>query len=451
MKKRNKKENEKIMKAKEAIKKEKAKIKEEKKRIKLEKHQKFYNTKFGKLIQKIFKIEQNKEIENKDVSIKEQIFSMIYFEIMGIILCLLIFFALSGGKNYIKLYKDLSKLINVYDTIVSNYYGDLDKDQLVDNAIESMLNSIGDSYTTYTDEDETDSFLENIEGTYEGIGCMVAMNEASEIYVVSIFADSPAEKAGIQVNDIILKIDDEDYQGKTSEDMANYVKNNENDKINFVVKRGEEEIKLTITREKVEIPSVTSNLIESDDKKIGYIDISIFSGVTYKQFKNELENLEKQNIEGLVIDVRGDTGGYLSSVTDISSLFLEKGKIIYQLEDNKKTEKIKDETKEHRTYPIAVLIDGGSASASEILASAIKESYNGFVVGVNSYGKGTVQKTKQLSDGSMIKYTIQKWLTPDGNWINETGVEPTNIVALNSQEEDNQLNTAIDLIKEKIK
>lgn len=441
--------NEKIDKSKEIIKKEKQKIKEEKRKIRYEKNKKFYNTKFGKFIKKVFLKNDNKK---EEVTLKEQIFSMIYFEIIGAILCLLVLFILSGGHNFIKLYKDLNKLINVYDTITSNYYGDLNKEELVDNAIESMLNGIGDSYTTYTDEETTNNFLENIEGSYEGIGCMVSTNELGEIYVVSIFDNSPAQKAGLQENDIILKIDGEDYTGKTSEDMANYVKGNENDKIKFIIKRGEEEKEFTVVREKVEVPTVTSKVIEEQDKKIGYIDISIFSAVTYDQFKTELEKLEKEKIQGLIIDVRNDTGGYLSAVTDISSLFLKKGQVIYQLEDNKKTEKIKDETKESRDYPIAVLINAGSASASEILASAIKESYNGFVVGTNSYGKGTVQKTKKLSDGSMIKYTVQKWLTPDGNWINEKGVEPTNFVELTTEENvDNQLQTALNLIVDKIK
>lgn len=441
--------NEKIDKSKEIIKKEKQKIKEEKRKIRYEKNKKFYNTKFGKFIKKVFLKNDNKK---EEVTLKEQIFSMIYFEIIGAILCLLVLFILSGGHNFIKLYKDLNKLINVYDTITSNYYGDLNKEELVDNAIESMLNGIGDSYTTYTDEETTNNFLENIEGSYEGIGCMVSTNELGEIYVVSIFDNSPAQKAGLQENDIILKIDGEDYTGKTSEDMANYVKGNENDKIKFIIKRGEEEKEFTVVREKVEVPTVTSKVIEEQDKKIGYIDISIFSAVTYDQFKTELEKLEKEKTQGLIIDVRNDTGGYLSAVTDISSLFLKKGQVIYQLEDNKKTEKIKDETKESRDYPIAVLINAGSASASEILASAIKESYNGFVVGTNSYGKGTVQKTKKLSDGSMIKYTVQKWLTPDGNWINEKGVEPTNFVEVTTEENvDNQLQTALNLIVDKIK
>ena len=168
-----------------------------------------------------------------------------------------------------------------------------------------------------------------------------------------------------------------------------------------------------------------------------------------------MEKLEKDGIEGLVIDVRNDTGGYLSSVTDISSLFLKKGQTIYQLEDDKTKEKVKDETKEYRKYPVAVLINSSSASASEILASAIKESYGGIVVGTNSYGKGTVQKTKTLKDGSMIKYTTQKWLTPEGNWINETGVTPTNVVEFNLESYtkgiDNQLEFALNEIINKLK
>ena len=315
-----------------------------------------------------------------------------------------------------------------------------------------MVDSIGDDYTTYTDDASANAFLESLGGTYEGIGCMVSMNENSEIVVVSLFDDSPASKAGLQKDDIILKIDDQDFGEKTSEDMASYVKESTNEKIKLTIRRGEEEKEITIKREKVEVPSVTSKIIEKDEKKIGYIDISIFSAVTYDQFKKQLKELESKKINGLVIDVRNDTGGYLSAVTDITNLFLEKGQVIYQLEDNNKTEKIKDTTKDHREYPIAILINGSSASASEILASAIKESYGGIVVGTNSFGKGTVQKTKTLSDGSMIKYTTQKWLTPKGNWINEKGVEPTVIVEFNPESEtDNQLDKAVEEIIKQLK
>ena len=386
------------------------------------------------------------------MTLKHKIFSSLGYELLGFLICLLVLFFLSGGKNFIKLYYDLQKLINVYDTIQANYYGDLDKEELINNAISSMVDSIGDDYTTYTDDASANAFLESLGGTYEGIGCMVSMNENSEIVVVSLFDDSPASKAGLQKDDIILKIDDQDFGEKTSEDMASYVKESTNEKIKLTIRRGEEEKEITIKREKVEVPSVTSKIIEKDEKKIGYIDISIFSAVTYDQFKKQLKELESKKINGLVIDVRNDTGGYLSAVTDITNLFLEKGQVIYQLEDNNKTEKIKDTTKDHREYPIAILINGSSASASEILASAIKESYGGIVVGTNSFGKGTVQKTKTLSDGSMIKYTTQKWLTPKGNWINEKGVEPTVIVEFNPESEtDNQLDKAVEEIIKQLK
>ncbi len=442
--------NDKIRKSKEIIKKERKKIKEERKKIKEEKSIKFYNSKFGKIIKKVFLIGDNENDE--PITVKSQIISMLYFELLGAILCLFVLFILSGGKNFIKINMDLSKLINVYDTISSNYYGELDKDKLIDNAIESMLSGTGDSFTTYTDEKETDNFIENIEGTYEGIGCMVSMDTDGNIVVVNVFENGPAQKAGIKEQDIIIKIDNQDYKGKTSEDMANYVKNNKNKKIKITILRDNKEQEITIVREKVQVPSVTGKVIENAGKKIGYMDISIFSAVTYEQFKEQLKKIEKEKIQGLIIDVRDDTGGYLSAVTEITSLFLKKGQIIYQLEDNKKKEKIKDKTTESRNYPIAVLVNGSSASASEILAAAIKESYKGFVVGTKTYGKGTVQKTKKLSDGSMIKYTIQKWLTPDGNWIHEKGLDPTNQVELNIEnQEDNQLQIAINLILEKIK
>lgn len=421
-------------------------IKREKEKIRLEKQKRFYDTALGK---KIFK---RKKID--DLPIKEQFVSMVYFEILGIVLCLLILFVLSGGRNYFKLYYDLRKLINVYDTITSSYYGDIDKNKMIDSAIESMLNEAGDGYTTYSNKKDTQLFLENMDSTYEGFGCTVATNISNEIYVVSLFENSPAAAAGLQKDDVILKIDGISFEGKTSEDMSNYVKNSKKSKIEVVIRRGDEEKELTVNRKKIEIPTVEGKVI--DNTEIGYIQINVFSAVTSEQFKKELINLEKKKIKGLIIDVRGNSGGYLSSVTDISSMFLKKGDVIYQLENGSKIEKIKDKTKESRSYPVAVIVNAASASASEILASAMKESYHGLVVGTNTYGKGTVQKTKQLKDGTMIKYTVQKWLTPKGNWINEIGVTPTDFVEYKTATEtevtsDRQLQKAIDLIAEKLK
>ena len=298
-----------------------------------------------------------------------------------------------------------------------------------------------------------EAFDETINGSYEGIGCSVATYNDGKIVVIEIFENSPADTSGLKVGDVITKMDGESLEGKTGNDVSSYIKNSGKNKVVLTVIRDNEEKEVTINLSKVDIPYVSGEVIEKNNKKVGYIKISLFANSSYKQFKNKLEKLEKENVDSLIIDVRDNSGGYLTSVTDICNLFLEKGKVIYQLQDENGTVKKKDTTKEKRTYDIVVLINGSSASASEILASAIKESYKGMVVGQNSYGKGTVQQTRKLLDGSMIKYTTQKWLTPDGNFINEIGVKPTNEVILSedyyknpSIETDNQLQEALSLL-----
>ena len=403
---------------------------------------------------KIEIVNDNKNKERELYTSKEVIIVMIFSIGIGILMC---FGGISiiTGKNYLAVTKDLKKVVDTYYAIVDNYYGELDRDKLIDGAVEGMISSVGDTFTSYSDIDSTSSFDETINGSYEGIGCTVATLEDGTISVIDMFEDSPSYKAGLKVGDIILKVDGESYEGKNSNDISNYIKNSGKSKIVLTVKRDNEEKDISINLSKVEIPHVSGKVIEQDSKKIGYIKISLFASNSYKQFKNKLDELEKSNIDDLIIDVRDNSGGYLSSVTDICNLFLDKGKVIYQLEDSKGKVKKKDTTKEKRKYDIVVLINGGSASASEILASAIKESYGGDIVGTNSYGKGTVQQTKKLLDGSMIKYTTQKWLTPDGNSINEVGVTPTKVVELNEEyfnnpttENDNQLQEAIKLILE---
>ena len=397
-------------------------------------------------------VNDNKTKEKELYTSKEVIIVMIFSIGIGILMC---FGGISiiTGKNYLAVTKDLKKVVDTYYAIVDNYYGELDKDKLIDGAVEGMISSVGDTFTSYSDTESTSSFDETLNGSYEGIGCTVATLEDGTISVIDMFDDSPSYKAGLKVGDVILKVDGESYEGKNSNDISNYIKNSGKSKIVLTVKRNNEEKDISINLSKVEIPHVSGKVIEQDSKKIGYIKISLFASNSYKQFKNKLDELEKSNIDDLIIDVRDNSGGYLSSVTDICNLFLDKGKVIYQLEDSKGKVKKKDTTKEKRKYDIVVLINDGSASASEILASAIKESYGGDIVGTNSYGKGTVQQTKKLLDGSMIKYTTQKWLTPDGNSINEVGVTPTKVVELNEEyfnnpttENDNQLQEAINII-----
>ena len=383
----------------------------------------------------------------------DEVFSITIFSLLlGVLACFSVLTILNKGKNYFVLSKELAKFVDAYDAIVNNYYKEVDKDKLVESAINGMVSSIGDEYTSYSDKDVTDNFNETVNGKYMGIGALIMKSE-KDLVIYKVFEDSPSYRAGLKDGDIILKLDDKDTKDMSVNDIASIVKNDGNKEVKLLVKRGEENLDITIVKDMVELPVVFGKVINHNDKKIGYISLSIFSSVASEQFNKQLFKLEKEGISGLVIDVRGNSGGYLTTVTDIVSYFLKKGDIIYKLEVNDKVTVRKDKTKESRDYPVAVLIDKNSASASEILASSIKESYNGYVVGTNSYGKGTVQQTLVLSDGSMIKYTIEKWLTPLGNWINEEGVIPTNYVELSSEylnnpvfENDNQLNKALELV-----
>ena len=401
-----------------------------------------------KKIAKIFKK------EDTTYSFKEMIFVMLCSLIIGFFTCSGFYKILNNGKDYLVLKNELEKVVDTYHALTDNYYENIDKEKLINNAIKGMMSSVDDIYTNYSDTDMTTTFKETVSGSYEGIGCTVSQNENKELKVVDVFEKSPAAKAGLQKNDIIIKIDNEDYtNGKSSTDMLKYIKENKNDTIKLTIKRNDEEKEIELKREKVEMPTVNSEVLEHSDKKIGYISISVFSSITTKQFNEALEKLNKEKIDGLIIDVRNNGGGYLSVVTDISNKILPKDKIIYKLERNKKITAKKDNTKECLTYPIAVLVNNNSASASEILAAAIKESYKGYVVGTKTYGKGTVQQTTTLPDGSMLKYTVQKWITPQGEWITEKGLEPTNNVEMDkkyyenpTKENDNQLNTALDLI-----
>lgn len=412
-----------------------------------------HNNKDNNILKKI--INKLKKINNKNndtFSTKEVVVVMLFSLGIGFLMCIGCI-NLFTGKNYLKVSKDLDKVVDTYYAIVDNYYGELDKNSLIDGAVEGMLSSIGDTYTSYTNTDDTEAFDETINGEYEGIGCTIATYEPGKIVVIEVFEDSPAALAGLKVGDIIKKVDNTSYEDKTGTDVSNYIKDSGKDKVILTINRENEEMDITVNLSKVEVPYVNGKILEYNNKKVGYIQLTLFSSNAYSQFKNKLEELETEKIDSLIIDVRDNSGGYLTTVTDIMNLFLEKDKVIYQLEDSNGKIKKKDTTKEKRNYEVAVLINGASASASEILASAIKESYGGLIIGTNSYGKGTVQQTKKLLDGSMIKYTTQKWLTPDGNFINEIGVTPTNIVELSEEykknpilENDNQLKEALKLL-----
>ena len=348
---------------------------------------------------------------------------------------------------------ELSELVTTYDNIVNNYYDDVDKEELIDAGIQGMINYLDDPYATYFSGDASDEFNEELAGEYEGIGIQVLLSN-NVFSVSSVFDNSPASKAGIKTGDIITKVNDTDVSGKSLNDVVSLI--NSKKKASITVTRDGNTLDFEVTRSTIDVPVVSSDIYENNGKRIGYIKIDLFSLKVYDQFNKALKALEKQNIEGLVIDVRDNPGGYLSQVKDILCLFLNKKQVLYQLQTKSEKEKVYGTKKSiDRDYPVSVIINDESASASEILASAFKESYGSHIVGINSYGKGTVQSASDLNSGDTIKYTVQKWLTPDGNWVNDKGVVPTDRVETVLKEgetltydNDTMLQTAISVVSE---
>lgn len=363
-----------------------------------------------------------------------------------------IFFGNDSGSNKL-LDNELNEFIEQYDYIVNNYYEDVDKKELINGAIKGMVESLGDDYSVYLEQSSSENFNITLNGSYEGIGISVATSANNEIVIVGVFDNSPASKAGLKPLDIIKSFDGEDLTNKTATELTNMIKKSSKKSISLGILRDGEEKYVTVEKDIVTLNSVSSKILNENNINIGYIQVSIFAENTYKQFKEQLSNLEKKGIDSLIIDLRGNSGGHLDTVTDMTSLFLDSKKVIYQIQTKTKTEKIYSNGKKNKNYPIYILIDADSASASEVMASALSEQLGAKLVGENSYGKGTVQEVKYTSSGDQYKFTTKKWLTSKGVWIKGKGLKPDIEIKLNeeylnnpSEENDNQLNELIKII-----
>lgn len=354
----------------------------------------------------------------------------------------------STGLNYNELVNDenLSEFLEVYSSVVNNYYEDVDTSEMVDTALDAMLNYLGDNYTTYLDSEETKRLEDSLSGTYRGIGIAFSQNiETMNFQIVSVTPSSPAERAGLMKDDIIVSIDGTPVAGKTNIEIQNMIRNNTNNSVNIVVNRAGSEMSFDINLVSLLDSNINYKML---DNNIGYLQMEIFSKTLDTQVNNALNDLENQGMQKLIIDLRNNTGGYLESASSTASIFLEKGKLIYSLTSKNKKADYYDETDSHKTYPIVILLNEMSASSSEILAAALKDSYGAVLVGTTSYGKGVVQQTYDLSDGSMAKYTSAKWLRPNGDCIDGIGLKPDYEVAYDSSitSTDNQLDKAIEVI-----
>lgn len=321
------------------------------------------------------------------------------------------------GNSYSSLTGDenLKEFLDVYNSVSNEYYQKIDKKEMLEEAIEAMMDYLGDDYTSYLSEDETTVLSETLSGKYKGIG--VSFRDKT---ILSVFKNSPAEIAGIMANDIIVRINDKDCAKMNDNEIVELIKE-DSENINLVVNREGKELNFNLKLDSLNIPAITYDIL---DNGTGYIYISTFSNTLSEQVNSALIELEAKNIKSLIIDVRDNSGGYLVSALDVASLFLEKGKVVYSLQANNLLQAYYDETDDKRSYEIVVLINKNSASAAEVLAASLKESYGATLVGNTSYGKGKVQQTKMLSNGKMVKYTTARWLTPTNDCIDGIGIIP---------------------------
>ncbi|WP_436799722.1 S41 family peptidase [Peribacillus frigoritolerans] len=318
---------------------------------------------------------------------------------------------------------EFEKLYTTYDKIKDNYYEEVDEEKLVDGAIKGMIKSLDDPYSAYMDKKEASSFDESISSSFEGIGAEI-QEQDGKIMVVSPIKGSPAEKAGVKPNDIILSVDGKSVEGLTSSEAVLKIRGEKGTKVDLSISRaGESEpIELTIKRDTIPIETVYAEML---DDGVAKIQVTSFSEHTVQELKTALEEMSKKDMKGLVLDLRGNPGGLLDQAIEMASLFVPNGKVVLQVEDRSgKKEVFKSENDGELKIPVVVLIDDGSASASEIVAAAVSESADIPLIGVKSFGKGTVQTAEPFKDGSNFKYTAAKWLTPEGNWIHKKGIKP---------------------------
>lgn len=337
-----------------------------------------------------------------------------------------------------------------YDDIKANY-GNVKDEDLLEGAITGMLSKLNDPYATILRSNS--SFLTEVDGEYSGIGVEVVTRNIGEVIINDVFPNSGAYDAGLKKGDKIIKVDDIDLKNETGAKFGEYIKGSNKKEFTVVIMRDNKEMSFVVTKKKITIPSVKYELLKENNKNVHYLDISIFSGTTVNQFKQALAKVKDNEL--LIIDLRGNTGGRLDVASDMLSLMFDKNKIIYQTDDGNKVEKFYSNGHKNINNKIIILVDENSASASEIMIGALKEHLGAKLVGKKTYGKGTVQQLKTLPSGIQYKITTKKWLTPNGNFINEKGFEPDYLVEQdksffenNERSKDLQLKKALEIITE---
>lgn len=348
------------------------------------------------------------------------------------------------------------KIKYLENMIDEEYLGEISTDKLEEGVYAGLIYGLGDVYSRYYTKDEYEQESVTTEGSYVGIGVAMQKYTAGGVQIVECYKGSTAEEAGVKVDDVITAINGEDITDTELQDVVSMIKDNEDKDVVLTVQRkGEDTQEITVKVSNVELPSVFGEML---DENTGYIQITEFKGVTVEQYEEVLADLKEQGMERLVVDLRDNPGGLLNVVCDILRDILPEGLIVYTEDKNGNRSEETCDGKNPLDMPLAVLVNGNSASASEIFAGAVKDYGLGTIVGTTTYGKGVVQSIRQLSDGSAVKLTIANYYTPKGNSINKTGIRPDVEVELSPEllnqeeithEEDNQLQAALNSLNTK--
>ena len=395
----------------------------------------------------------------------------IYKTIMIIVLTAFITFIITAlvGYNYVtkgdgaKLLvretssnQDLIVQLEKYKSIIDEFYlGEVNEEDLKEGAIKGYIEGLGDPYTEYISKEEMEEYMEDTLGNYVGIGIYMLLDEENgKIKVLAPMKGSPAETVGIKSGDIIETVDGEEYTKDEMSEVANKIKGKEGTTVKIGIKRGEENLEFEVTRQNIKVNPVEGKILENN---IGYIQFASFDETTYEDFKAKYEELKNQGITSLIIDLRNNGGGLVDQATDIADLFVEKDTpLLYEVDKDGNEEVIKAENDVTINIPTIILTNENTASASEILAGALKDLGKAKIVGTKTYGKGIIQQIIPLSDGSGIKITTEEYQTPNRNKIHEVGIEPDETVELPEtvtnvleilEDQDTQLQKAIELLK----
>lgn len=359
-----------------------------------------------------------------------------------------------------KVYKKYSKNVLLEDIIKEYYLRDVDDETLLEGQLRGLFASMGDPYSVYMPKDEFKSFMEHTMGVFGGIGIYVGAGEDNLITVVSPIEDTPGERAGIKPGDKIIKVNGKEFTADKMDEAVKLMKGEPGTEVTITIRRdtdGKSEIlEKTITREEIRVKTIKASMMEND---IGYIRITSFDEQTHKDFSTNLKTLQNMGMKGLVIDLRNNPGGLLDVSAKIADELMGEGTIVYTETKKKEREYIKSD-KNMLGLPLVVLVNEGSASASEVVSGAIQDTRVGTIVGTKTFGKGIVQRIKELSDGSGFKITVSEYFTPNGRNIQGIGITPdviveipddVQVIGVENLEQDTQLQKAIEILKNKMK